>query len=72
MTEVLYLIIGMLVGGITVYVYLNKKVANTIDALTDNLVKNRLLKEEIGKSAKTKKNWNNSKKRYYGNKKRKG
>jgi|8_EtaG_2_1085327.scaffolds.fasta_scaffold94896_2 regulatory protein YycI of two-component signal transduction system YycFG len=71
MTEILYVILGMLTGGIIVYIYLNKKVSDTVDILTDSLVKNRLLKEEIGKSDKSKKNWKSSKKKYYGNKKRK-
>ena len=57
MTELLYLIIGILAGGIAVYIYLNNKVSNTIDMLTDSLVKNRLLKEEIDKNGKPKKNW---------------
>ena len=67
MTEVLYLTIGLLVGGISTYLYMHNKVAKTVDILTDSLVKNRLLKEEIGKSGN--KNWNKSKKRYYGNRK---
>ena len=71
MTELLYLIIGILAGGIAVYIYLNNKVSNTIDMLTDSLVKNRLLKEEIDKNGKPKKNWKNSKKKYYGKGKRK-
>ena len=71
MTELLYLIIGILAGGIAVYIYLNNKVSNTIDMLTDSLVKNRLLKEEIDKNGKPKKNLNNSKKKYYGKGKRK-
>ena len=71
MTEVLYLTIGILVGGISVYIYLNSKVSNTVNMLTDTLVKNRLLKEEIGKTEKSKKNWKNSKKKYYGKNKRK-
>ena len=68
MTEILYLIIGLLVGGIATYIYLTRKAKGTMEVLADEMVKNRLLKEEIGRKGKSPKY--KSKKRYYGNKKK--
>lgn len=70
MTEILYLTIGILSGGIITYIITSMKFANTVNMLTDNLVKVRLLKEEMTKANKAKKSWKGSKKKYYGNKKK--
>jgi len=73
MTEILYFATGLLSGGILAYIWLHRSMKDTAGKLIDSLVKNRLLKDEIGKSDKTKKTWTKkSKKRYYGNKKRNG
>ena len=72
MEQILILLLGILLGGIIVYVYMRKKGIDLTELLTDNMVKNRLLKEEINKSSKTKKKWNGSKKRYYGKKNKAG
>ena len=68
MMEILLLIIGLLVGSITTYFYMNSKGSNLQEKILDELVKNRLLKDELGR--KTKK-FNGSKKRYYNNRKKK-
>ena len=72
MEQILILLLGILLGGIIVYVYMRKKGIDLTELLTDNMVKNRLLKEEINKSSKPKKKWNGSKKRYYGKKNKAG
>ncbi len=72
MEQILTLLLGILLGGIMVYVYMRKKGIDLKELLTDNMVKNRLLKEEINKSSKPKKKWNGPKKRYYGKKNKAG
>jgi|19_taG_2_1085344.scaffolds.fasta_scaffold01806_5 3-phosphoglycerate kinase len=65
MTELLTFVIGLLVGGIIVYIYMRKKGIDLNELLADTMVKNKLLKEEIVRKPKPKK-W--TKKKYYGKK----
>ena len=65
MTELLTFVIGLLVGGIIVYIYMRKKGIDLNEILADTMVKNKLLKEEIVRKPKSKK-W--IKKKYYSKK----
>ena len=67
MTELLLLTTGLLIGIILTYLYMRKKGIDLSELYTDQLVKNRLLKEVIVDAPKTKKPW---KKKYYGSKKK--
>ncbi len=64
MTEVLLFTIGLLVGSISTYFIMNLKKANLQERILDELVKNRLLKDELGRKPKK---FNGSKKKYYKN-----
>ena len=67
MTEVLYLIIGLLLGIILMYVYMKRKGVEMTTLYTDSLLKNQLLKQELKKSPKKNKNWKGHRK-YHGKK----
>ena len=69
-TIILTFALGFVLGGIIMYIYMRKQGVELSELLTDSLVKSKLLKEEIGKTAKPKKDWNKSKRKYYGNKKK--
>ena len=68
MMEILLIIIGLLIGSICVYFYMRNKNNALGERILDELVKSRLMKEELGR--KTKK-FNGPKKRYYNNRKNK-
>lgn len=71
MTELLTFALGLLLGGIFMFIYLWKQGSNLKELLADKMVTNKLLKDEISSNGRPKKSWNNkSKKRYYGNKKK--
>tara|TARA_R110000851_G_scaffold37986_4_gene97750 strand:+ start:9678 stop:9911 length:234 start_codon:yes stop_codon:yes gene_type:complete len=71
MTEqILLLTIGLLVGGILTYAYMRKQGIDLASLLTDSMLKNHLLKEELGKNPSIGKPKYKAKKKYYANKKK--
>tara|TARA_B100000424_G_C22937418_1_gene498768 strand:+ start:2377 stop:2595 length:219 start_codon:yes stop_codon:yes gene_type:complete len=66
MESIWLFIIGLLVGSISMYIYMRKQGVELKELYTDSLLKNKFLKEHVEKSKPSKpKNWN-KKKRYYG------
>ena len=67
MNEILTFTVGLLIGVIAMYLYMRRKGIDLSELYTDQLVKNKLLKEVITNGSKPAKSW--KKKKYYGSKK---
>ena len=63
MTEVLIFAIGLLAGSTAVYLYMRNTGNALLNQHFDNLLKNKLLREELKKSSK--KPWKKNKKKFY-------
>jgi len=70
--ELLTFALGLLLGGILMFIYLWRQGKGLKELLADKMITNKLLKDQITSNGRPNKSWNNkSKKRYYNGKKKK-